>query len=159
MFVEKQPDDKGELSVLAIGDSMKDWEMTCHIASPEKLAANQALLEQTTGVLRKKHSTRRSAEKFVLEGPLLKKKANGEVIGTPQRAASEPPSFMAASKPAPPPVVAPLPPPKPVAPLQPTPPAPPAEIATPAAPVIVPKAKKISSHKPTSRRFIIPIMK
>ena len=159
MFVEKQPDDKGELSVLAIGDSMKDWEMTCRIASPEKLVANQALLEQTTGVLRKKHSTRRSAEKFVLEGPLLKKKANGEVIGTPQRVVPEPPSFMVASKPAPPPVVAPTPVPKVVAPPQPTPPAPPAEIATPAGPVVVPKAKKISSHKPTSRRFIIPIMK
>ena len=157
VFVEGKPDAKGDISIIAIGNSMKDWEFTCRIASPEKLSISQALLGQTAGVLRKKGTTRRSAEKFILSKSPAKHRLSSKATATLPRTAPETRSFIVVSQPFSPAA----PPPPPVV-TDPPPACPPATtIAVTAEPVVTPVAlprTKTTSHhnKPTSRRFIIP---
>lgn len=61
VFVEKSPDDVGEVSVVGVGDTIKDWEVTCCIANDDVRKLNESLVPQTATISQGKNSRNRGS--------------------------------------------------------------------------------------------------
>lgn len=81
IFVQKITGDPGqEISIIAIGDEMKDLELTCCVATPDKVELDKSLIAATMVMTRQR--TRRSGGGFALSDKSGNKTLNHEVSAT-----------------------------------------------------------------------------